>query len=147
VPGDAGPDCIFCAIVAGQAPASTIPVGPDLTAVMDIRPVTPGHLLVIPNRHVASLAELADDERAAMFNAGAGLAERLRSSGLPCEGINLFLADGEAAGQEVFHVHLHVIPRSAGDGFSVDADAWRRTPPTRAELDAQARHIGNSPQD
>ncbi len=145
--GDSAQDCIFCAIVAGAAPASTIPVGPGLTAFMDIRPVTPGHLLVVPNRHAVSLAELTDDERAAMFNAAAPLAERLRSSGLPCDGINLFLADGEAAGQEVFHVHLHVIPRSPGDGFKVDADAWRRTPPTRPELDAQARRIAGAAPD
>ena len=139
---DPGQGCVFCAIVAGDAPASTIAVGSGLTAFMDIRPVTAGHLLIVPNRHAVFLAELSDDERAGMFNGAAGLAERLRASGLPCEGVNLFLADGEAAGQEVFHVHLHLIPRSAGDGFKVDADAWRRTPPTRAELDAQARRIG-----
>jgi diadenosine tetraphosphate (Ap4A) HIT family hydrolase len=96
----------------------------------------------VPGRHAVSLAELSGDERAGLFNAAAGLAERLRSSGIPCDGINLFLADGEAAGQEVFHVHVHVIPRTEGDGFKVDADAWRRMPPTRAELDAQARRIG-----
>jgi diadenosine tetraphosphate (Ap4A) HIT family hydrolase len=142
VTADPGQACIFCAIVAGEAPASTIAVGPGLTAFMDIRPVAAGHLLIAPNRHAESLAELTDEEGAAMFNAAAGLAERLRASGIPCDGVNLFLADGEAAGQEVFHVHLHVIPRSAGDGFKVDADAWRRTPPTRAELDDQARRIG-----
>lgn len=138
---DAAQACIFCAIVAGEAPASTIPAGTGLTAFMDIRPVTVGHLLLVPNRHVASLSELSDDERAAMFNAGSELAGRLRASGLPCDGVNFFLADGEVAGQEVFHVHLHVIPRTTGDGFAVDAEAWRREPPSRPELDAQARRI------
>ena len=133
--------CIFCAIVAREAPASLIPVGAGLTAFMDIRPVTAGHLLIAPNRHAALIGELTDDERAAIFNAGAELAGRLRASGLPCDGVNLFVADGEAAGQDVFHVHLHVIPRFAGDGFRVDADAWRREPPSRTELDAQARRI------
>ena len=139
--------CVFCAIVAGDGPASTILVEPGLTAFMDIRPVTAGHLLIVPNRHAVSLVELSDDERSAMFNAATGLAERLRTSGIPCDGVNLFLADGEAAGQEVFHVHLHVIPRSAGDGFTLDAEAWRRTPPTRAELDAQARRIAGAASD
>jgi histidine triad (HIT) family protein len=54
------------------------------------------------------------------------------------DGINLFAADGEAAGQEVFHAHLHVIPRFPEDGFSVTAGAWRHPPPARAELDAIA---------
>jgi histidine triad (HIT) family protein len=112
-----------------------------MTAFMDIRPVTTGHLLVVPNRHVASLAELGDRERAAMVNAAAALADRIRFSGIPCQGVNLFLADGEAAGQDVFHVHMHVIPRSPGDGFSVHAESWRRKPPPRAALDALALRI------
>jgi histidine triad (HIT) family protein len=141
VTADAAQACIFCAIVAGEAPASTIPAGTGLTAFMDIRPVTVGHLVIVPNRHAATLAELGDNERTAMFNAGAELASRLRASGLPCDGVNLFLADGEVAGQEVFHVHLHVIPRTPRDGFMVDAEAWRREPPSRPELDAQARRI------
>jgi histidine triad (HIT) family protein len=143
VPAQPDRDCVFCAIVAGRVPSSQVPGGPGLTAFMDIRPVTPGHLIVIPDRHAELLVELTDAERTALFAAGTRLAERLRSSGLPCEGVNLFVADGEAAGQEVFHVHLHVIPRTAGDGFTLDADAWRRPPPTRAELDAQAGQIGD----
>jgi histidine triad (HIT) family protein len=74
-----------------------------------------------------------------MFVTAMRLANALRASGLPCEGINLFLADGEAAFQEVFHVHLHVFPRYAGDTFRIDAD-WS-TRPSRAELDAVAAQI------
>jgi histidine triad (HIT) family protein len=66
------------------------------------------------------------------------MAAALRSSGLPCQGVNLFLADGEAAFQEVFHVHLHVIPRNAGDGFRIKAK-WRR--PSRAELESVAGQV------
>ena len=84
---------------------------------MDIRPVNPGHLLVIPLAHAAGLATLESDTGAQMFRVGQRLAEAIRRSGVRCEGINVLLADGEAAGQEVFHVHLHVIPRYAGDGF------------------------------
>ena len=138
---DSDPGCVFCSIVAGEAPASRIPTRDGVTAFMDIRPVTQGHLLVIPDRHAELLGDLDPSQRHAMFEAGNELAGALRKSGLPCDGVNLYVADGEAAGQEVFHVHLHVIPRTVGDGFRVDADAWRRPPPERAELDDQAARI------
>jgi histidine triad (HIT) family protein len=132
-------DCIFCAIVAGSAPASVVYEDADLLAFMDIRPVSPGHLLIIPKRHAPYLADLDEATGARMFTVAMRLAQALRASGLRCEGINLFLADGEAAFQEVFHTHLHVIPRFAGDTFRVDAD-WSITP-SRAELDAVAAQV------
>lgn len=109
--------CVFCDIVAGRAPASFVYRDDRVTAFLDHRPVTPGHLLVIPNDHLITLAELDDGLLADITRLGARMASALRASGLPCEGINLFLADGEAAGQEVFHAHLHVFPRTPGDGF------------------------------
>lgn len=66
------------------------------------------------------------------------MAAAVRASGVRCEGVNLFLADGKAAGQDVFHVHLHVIPRFPGDGMRIGAD-WGR--PSRAELDALAGRV------
>ena len=70
------------------------------------------------------------------------LARALRSAdGIRADGVNLFVADGVAAGQDVFHAHLHVIPRFAADGFAIDAAAWRSPPPDRAELDRQATAI------
>src|SRR5215213_2053188 len=132
-------DCIFCAIVAGSAPASTVYDDADLLAFMDIRPVTPGHLLIIPKRHAPFLADLDEATGARMFTVTMRLAQALRASGLRCEGINLFLADGEAAFQEVFHTHLHVIPRLAGVAFRIDAD-WSVTP-SRAELDEIAAQV------
>jgi len=77
---------------------------------MDIQPVNSGHLLVIPNLHAQGLADLQDELAAHIFRVAKRLSTALRSSGIKCEGVNLFLADGEAAGQEVFHVHLHVFP-------------------------------------
>jgi diadenosine tetraphosphate (Ap4A) HIT family hydrolase len=132
-------DCIFCAIVAGSAPASVVYEDADLLAFLTIGPVTPGHLLIIPKWHAPFLADLDEATGARMFTVAMRLARALRSSGLRCEGINLFLADGEAAFQEVFHIHLHVIPRFAGDTFRVDAD-WSVTP-SRAELDEVAAHV------
>lgn len=131
-------DCIFCAIVAGTAPASVVLDEPDVLAFMDIRPFTSGHLLVVPKRHASSLAGLAPADGAAVFEAGRRIATALRASGLPVDGVNLFLADGVAAGQEVFHVHLHVVPRTAGDGFGMRA---RPTTPNRTVLDGTARVI------
>jgi histidine triad (HIT) family protein len=132
-------DCIFCAIVAGRASASIVYEDADLLAFMDIRPVTPGHLLIIPKRHAPFLADLDEETGARMFSIAMRLAQAVRASELRCEGINLFLADGEAAFQEVFHTHLHVIPRFAGDTFRVDAD-WSVIP-SRTELDEIAAQV------
>ncbi len=132
-------DCIFCRIAAGDAAASVVHDDGEILAFMDIRPVTPGHLLVIPRRHAPYLADLDEATGGRIFVAAQQLAAALRASGLRCEGVNLFLADGEAAFQEVFHTHLHVIPRFAGDTFRISAD-WSSSP-AREELDAQAERI------
>lgn len=134
-------DCIFCRILAGELPASPVYRDERCAAFMDIQPVNPGHLLVVPLAHAAYLAELDPETGAQMFRVAQRLATALRSSGLRCEGVNLFLADGEAAMQEVFHVHLHVIPRYDGDGFGLKfGDHYWQRPP-RAELDQAAAQI------
>jgi histidine triad (HIT) family protein len=136
--------CVFCDIVAGRAAASFVYRDDRVTAFLDHRPVTPGHLLVIPNDHLVTLADLDDDLLADITRLGARMASALRASGLPCEGINLFLADGEAAGQEVFHAHLHVFPRTPGDGFTIGATAWAGPQPGRLALDAIAGAIARA---
>jgi histidine triad (HIT) family protein len=135
------PDCIFCRIIRGEAPVSPVWEDESCLAFMDIRPVTPGHLLVIPKRHQVYLAEMSADELGGLFSATHGLAAALRNSGLRCEGVNLLLADGEAAGQEVFHVHAHVIPRFAGDGFGFRFGRDYAQLPIRDSLDAHAGRI------
>jgi histidine triad (HIT) family protein len=132
-------DCVFCAIVAGTAPASVVYQDNLVLAFLDIAPVNPGHLLVIPKAHAASLADLDENTGAHLFQISMRMAQALRQSGVRCEGVNLFLADGEAAFQEVFHVHLHVLPRFKGDPFKIDAD-WTIRPP-REELDSIAAKI------
>jgi histidine triad (HIT) family protein len=128
-------NCIFCQIVAGIAPASVVYEEDDLLAFLDIRPVTSGHLLVVPKRHAAYLADLDEATGGRMFAVAMRLAAALRASvpEIRCEGVNLFLADGEAAFQEVFHTHLHIFPRFKGDTFGITAD-WSQAPP-RDELD------------
>ncbi len=132
------PDCIFCQIVAGLAPASFVYRDERCAAFMDIQPVNPGHVLVVPLAHAANLAELDEDTGAHLARVLQRLAPIVRRSGVRCEGIDLFLADGEAAGQEVFHVHWHILPRYAGDGFGFRfGPDYGRLPP-RAELDRLA---------
>lgn len=128
-------DCVFCAIVAGDLPASRVYDDDRVLAFADIRPATTGHLLVVPKRHAADLAALDPEDGARMFRVAQQLAAALRASSIRPEGVNLFLADGEVAGQEVFHAHLHVLPRRTGDGFGVRADF---ASPAREELDRVA---------
>jgi diadenosine tetraphosphate (Ap4A) HIT family hydrolase len=111
------PQCIFCRIVSGQAVAHKVYRDPLVTAFMDIHPVTKGHLLVVPNSHFPTLASLDPQYAAQMMAAARRLSGALRAAPLSVEGVNLHLADGVAAGQSVFHCHLHVIPRYAGDKF------------------------------
>lgn len=138
---EASSACVFCSIVAGRLPASVVYRDERVCAFMDIRPVNPGHLLVIPLAHAAGLATLESGTGAQMFRVGQRLAEALRRSGVRCDGINFLLADGEAAGQEVFHVHLHVIPRHAGDGFGFRYGPDFGALPDREVLEATARVV------
>ena len=128
-------ECIFCAIAAGKAAASIVHSDEQVVAFMDIRPVARGHVLVVPRQHADGLTDLDVEDGAQMFRVAQRMAAAIRRSGLPCEGVNLFLADGKIAGQEVLHVHLHVLPRNPRDGFRVRMD-WRLPP--RAELDEEA---------
>jgi histidine triad (HIT) family protein len=98
-------------------------------------------MLVIPKRHQVLLADMSADELGGLFSAAHGLAAALRRSGMRCEGVNLLLADGKAAGQEVFHVHAHVIPRFAGDGFGLRIGPRSAQHSVRAALDEQAGRI------
>ena len=117
-------ECVFCAIGSGRAPAAFVYEDDEFVAVADLRPVTTGHLLVLPRVHHADLASLPPSAGTRMFTIAQELAAAVRRTDLQCEAINLFLADGKAAGQEIPHAHLHVIPRFAGDGFVLKAD-WR----------------------
>lgn len=135
-------DCIFCEIVAGRAPASIVHDDSETLAFMDIRPLTPGHLLVVPKHHATYLADLDEPTGGRLFQVAMRLADALRRTDLRCDGVNLFLADGVAAGQEVFHVHLHLIPRFQGDDFQIIANF--SATPSRTTLDAVAALIRGS---
>ena len=132
-------DCIFCQIIQGKSPVSAFYEDDLVLGLMTIGPVTTGHAMIIPKQHVAYLAELNGAIGRHLWTVAQRTAAAIRQSGIKCEGINLFLADGEAAFQEVFHLHLHVFPRYKGDTFKIDAD-WSNQPP-REELDRVARQI------
>ena len=132
-------ECVFCGIVEGKVPSSVVYRDDTVMAFMDINPVNTGHVLVVPMKHFAELADMDEETGQRLFRVTMRVQKAVRASGVRCEGINLFLADGEAAFQEVFHVHMHVFPRFKGDDFKIDAD-WSTHPP-RAELDEIATKI------
>lgn len=134
--------CVFCEILAGRSPGSFVYRDDSVAAFLDIRPVNPGHLLVVPVRHAAQLANIDGDTAAHLMRVAHRLAAVLRRSSVRCEGVNLFLADGEAAMQEVFHVHLHVLPRFTNDGFGLRfPPAYYMSRPSRESLDELATEL------
>ena len=132
-------DCIFCKLLAGDLPATFLFRDEQCAAFMDIQPVNAGHVLVIPVRHTPYLADLDAPTAGRLMQEAQRIAAAIRASGVRCEGVNLFLADGEAAMQEVFHVHLHVFPRYAGDGFGLRFGPNYKERPSRQELE----HVGS----
>jgi histidine triad (HIT) family protein len=136
--------CVFCGIVQGVAPASMVYADHLVVAFMDIRPVNTGHVLVVPRFHASCIAELDSETGGHIFQVGMKLGGALRRSGVPCEGVNLYLADGKAAGQEVPHVHLHVVPRFRGDGFGFHFRPDYFSLPARDTLEEVAARIRQS---
>jgi len=134
-------ECIFCQILVGTMPTSFVHRDELCSAFMDIQPVNPGHILVVPNQHAENLAELDENTGAHIFKISQKLSAALRQSGTKCDGINFFLADGAAAMQEVFHFHLHVFPRYHGDGFGLQHPEVYYQKTDRKELDAVAAKI------
>ncbi len=134
-------DCIFCRIVAGKAPATFLHQDDLVVAFMDIRPVQRGHLLVVPRRHAKLIPELDEATLARMWSVATGFNRALRASALPCEAVSVYVADGDAAGQEVAHVHIHLIPRHAQDGFGFRFPPGYGAQPGREELEAVADEI------
>jgi histidine triad (HIT) family protein len=132
-------ECVFCQIVRGESPASVFYEDDLVLGFLSIGPVTEGHAMIIPKQHAAYLADLDEETGRHMWTITQRTAAALRKAEVKCEGVNLFLADGEAAFQEIFHVHMHVFPRYTGDSFGLVAD-WENRPP-RAELDRVALQI------
>jgi histidine triad (HIT) family protein len=108
------PDCLFCKIVAGEIPATIVAQDEHTISFMDINPATPGHALVIPREHAQDLLSIETDDLAACIHAAQRLAGRAKEA-LQADGVNLINSCGADAWQTVFHFHIHVVPRYAGD--------------------------------
>ena len=133
--------CLFCEILASRIPATFVYRDAQVAAFMDIQPVNAGHVLIVPVSHAQGLQDLAPTDGAALFLVAQRIAGALKTSGVRCEGVNLYLANGEAAGQEVNHVHLHVFPRFSGDGFGLKFPAGYSQKPSRTALELAAEGI------
>lgn len=118
-------DCVFCGILSGNIEASFVSKGDHAVAFMDINQINAGHVLVVPRMHASQLGDLSEDQAAETFRLVHRVACALPSSGVRCEGYHLAQANGVAAGQEVFHVHFHLVPRFAGDPFTISVDPAR----------------------
>jgi histidine triad (HIT) family protein len=109
-------NCIFCKIIKKEIPATIIYEDELVLAFMDAMPINPGHALVIPKEHDQYISNISAEAAARMFEVARKIDSSIRESAIRCDAINLMLSDGEAASQEVFHAHLHIIPRYDGDG-------------------------------
>ena len=128
------PDCLFCKIAAGEIPATRVREDERTIAFMDINPATRGHLLVIPREHATDLLEVGADDLTACLLAAQELAARIKER-LGADGVNLLNSCGRDAWQTVFHFHIHVIPRYAGDPLRLP---WVPQPGDRDEIAAAA---------
>jgi histidine triad (HIT) family protein len=137
-------DCVFCEIASGESPASFVYKDEAMLAFLDIQPVNRGHLLVVPRTHRMLMHEYDEVTLHRTWQLVGRMALALRSCGLPVEGINILVADGEAAFQDVPHFHVHVIPRTSGDGFGLTFPPGYESPPARPELDAVASTVRNA---
>jgi diadenosine tetraphosphate (Ap4A) HIT family hydrolase len=122
--------CVFCAIVAGEAPAIRIYEDDDYLAILDIRPFTRGHTLVLPKRHTVDLTDTPPETLADLVIIGQRIARAARATEL-ADATNIAINDGRAAFQSVFHIHLHVLPRRNGDKLSVAKGMLLRRDPDR----------------
>jgi len=123
-------------------PVSVVYEDPTAVVFVPLHHVNPGHLLVIPRAHLPYLKDVDDATFAHVNNVGKRIAAVIARAGFKCEGINFFIADGEAAGQEVLHLHLHVYPRFNGDEFGFRFNAQRGLLENqREDMDRVARII------
>jgi histidine triad (HIT) family protein len=125
--------CVFCAIVDGDAPAIRIYEDDEYLAILDIRPFTRGHTLVLPKRHTVGLTDTPPETLAGLIAIGQRIGRATRASELHADGNNIAINDGRAAFQSVFHVHLHVVPRRDGDKLSFAKGMLLRRDPDRDE--------------
>jgi histidine triad (HIT) family protein len=117
--------CIFCRIVAGEVAAEVVTREPEVVAFLDVQPLADGHVLVVPRAHVPRLEDLEPAAAAALFRAVTRLARPVRDA-LGATGTTIGINNGEATGQTIAHVHVHIVPRHPGDGAGSIHTIFRR---------------------
>ncbi len=110
-------DCIFCKIIKGEIPSTKVYEDADVFAFLDIKPVNPGHTLIIPKKHFENIHETPDDVLAKVVIVAKKIADAIVKIG--AKGVNIGMNNGAIAGQSVFHAHIHVMPRYGKDAFSL----------------------------
>ena len=115
-------NCIFCKLANGDIPTATLYEDEDFRVILDASPASKGHALIIPKEHYANLYELSDELASKVLVLAKKMITKLTDI-LGCDGYNIVQNNGEAAGQTVFHFHLHMIPRSKDDGVGI---GWKR---------------------
>ncbi len=132
--------CVFCQIVGGTAPASLVYDDEEIVAFLDLFPVHPGHTLVVPRVHVEDLRTCPLPVAGRLFRVSAQLAPAIvKATG--AAGFNVWTANGKAAGQEIFHLHLHVLPRFEDDSFGLRFPKSYPREAARHELEVLAERI------
>lgn len=111
--------CIFCKIANGDIPSATIYEDADFRAILDLGPASKGHALILPKEHYADLYELDDELAAKVLPVAKKIISKMKNI-VECDGYNLVQNNGTAAGQTVFHFHLHLIPRYENDGVGIN---------------------------
>jgi histidine triad (HIT) family protein len=133
-------NCVFCRIVAKEIPAAVVYEDDLVIAFMDAGQVNPGHVLVAVKGHAETLYELDDAQAGALLRAAAHVARAIRSAFAP-EGLSVYQANGKAAGQTVFHYHMHLVPRREADGMAL---TWPAKNPPREKLEEYAAQVRSS---
>lgn len=111
-------NCIFCKILAGEIPSTTVYEDDDCKAILDVNPAARGHVIILPKNHAPDVMSLPDEDLAKAMIVAKKIAGAMKKS-FSCDGVNILQNNGEAAGQTVFHLHIHVIPRYEGDKENV----------------------------
>jgi histidine triad (HIT) family protein len=130
-------NCVFCRIVAKEIPATVVHEDEHTLAFMDIGQVNPGHVLVALKKHAENIFALDEAQAAAVFRSAAKVARAIRGAFEP-QGLSVYQANGAAAGQTVFHLHIHLVPRHEGDGMAL---SWPVKNPPREKLAEYAQRI------
>ncbi len=124
--------CIFCKIANGEIPSTTLYEDDNFRVILDLGPASRGHALILPKEHFADVCALPEQLAAKALPLGARIGAAMKQA-LGCDGFNLVQNNGEAAGQTVFHFHMHVIPRYAGGPSMVTWTPGESTPEELAE--------------